>query len=309
MKSIIWVILLVGSMVVSQDYQRVDAVLGLYPEQVESPEELARFIARDFNTQEDQVRAVYSWIIQHIAYNPDEYKKFDYSFKTYRERNEKEEKNRRKIISRTLHKRVAVCEGYAFLFEKLCTLLGINNYLVRGDTKTNFDDIGRPFARNHMWNIAFLNGKPYLFDPTWGAGKYNGKFIKDTTYFFFKTPPKQFVKSHYPDMFEDALLLENISKETFSLLPLILDKKILPEDIIFPKKGLLAEEEYLGEIVFSIKTRNPESIHYSYDGSQLTPIEFDFSNEVLTFTIPLVLGGEKLLIYFDHQPALGYRVE
>ena len=30
--------------------------------------------------------------------------------------------------------------------------------------------------------------------------------MKDPNYFYYKTPPEQFIKTHYPDIFEDAFL-------------------------------------------------------------------------------------------------------
>ena len=99
------------------------------------------------------------------------------------------------------------------LFEKICELKGISNYLVRGDIKSNFNDIGRPFKKSHMWNIAYIDGEPFLFDPTWGAGKYHEKFIKYPSYYFYKTEPELFFKTHYQSIFEDAFMDTIISYE------------------------------------------------------------------------------------------------
>ena len=192
-KYLLGILLLLSSNIslsIAQSNDVIDATIELYPTSVNTPEELSKFITRDFKTDEAKIRAIYTWLIQNVAYNPAEYKLFNYSFKNYRERNVKEEKTRRQIINHTLQTGSAVCEGYAMVFEKLCQLQGIDNYLVRGDTKTNFNDIGRTFANNHMWNVAIIEGKPYLFDPTWGAGKYNTKFIKEPSYYYYKIKPE-----------------------------------------------------------------------------------------------------------------------
>ncbi len=292
----------------AQDYDRVDAILTMYPETFDSTEKLSKFITRDFASEEDKVRAIYTWIIQNIAYDPEEYKKFDYTFTNYRERNEKDEKLRAKIIERTLQKGIAVCEGYAMLFEKLCELQGIKNYLVRGDIKASFQDIGRPFKRVHMWNVVTIDGKPYLFDPTWGAGKYNGKFIKEPTYFYYKTPPELFIKTHYPDMAEDTFLDTILSREQFSERPLIIEQNLLAADIESPSKGVLLEDEYFGDILFSIKNINPENISYSY-GTKIVAIEkVEREENRIIFNVPLSIGAKTLLVYFDGKPALGYKI-
>lgn len=292
----------------AQDYERVDAIISMYPNTFDNPERLSKFIARDFTSEEDKVRAIYTWIIQNIAYDPDEYKQFDYTFTNYRERNEKDEKLRNKIIQRTLQKGVAVCEGYAMLFEKLCEQQGIKNYLVRGDIKSNFPDIGRPFKRVHMWNVASIEGKYYLFDATWGAGKYNGKFIKEPSYFYYETPPELFIKTHYPDMPEDAFMDEIMSREQFSEQPLIIEKSLLAKDIESPSKGLLFEDAYFGEILFSIKNIDPEKISYSYGTDIISIKEIEREANKIKFNVPLIIGAKTLLIYFDGKPALGYKI-
>ena len=293
----------------AQDYERVDAAIQLYPKTVNSPEELSRFISRDFETDEDKVRAIYSWLIHNVAYDPEEYKKFSYYFTNYRERNEKEEKTRKKIIARTLQKGIAVCEGYAMVFERLCELQGISNYLVRGDTKSNFQDIGREFNKSHMWNVAVLDGKPYLFDPTWGAGKYRGKFIREPDYFYFKVSPDLLLNTHYPEIFDDAFVSEGVSREEFSRRPLIISRDVLPRNIQSPSEGIIDTQSYFDEILFTIKGVTPETLGYSY-GMEEVPIEsFTIEDDVLKFGIPIELGERHLLIFFNGKPALGYRLK
>ena len=53
-------------------------------------------------------------------------------------------------------KGVAVCEGYAKLFQYLCYQVGINATQVHGVSGTN-----------HMWNAVLIDGKWYMADPTW----------------------------------------------------------------------------------------------------------------------------------------------
>ena len=307
--SVILILVLLQSPIFAQDYERIDATILLYPTSFESPEELSKFITRDFHSEEEKVRGIYSWIIQNIAYDPDEYKRFNYNFKDYRERNTKEEKTRAKIIKRTLKKGVGVCEGYAMLFEKICELQGISNYLVRGDIKTNFNDIGRPFKKSHMWNVAVIEGNPFLFDPTWGAGKYRGKFVKEPSYFFYKTDPKLFFKSHYPNMFEDAFLDLVVSREVFAAMPLIISENLNMDDIESPLNGILVADTYIDEIAFVVNTIDVSEVSYSY-GSDIISIEkMETIDGRLHFSIPLESSKETLLIYFDKRPALGYRIK
>ncbi|WP_147278492.1 transglutaminase domain-containing protein [Marinirhabdus gelatinilytica] len=292
----------------AQDFSQVDATIKFYPKSFDEVTELSDFIARDFKTDEEKVRAIYGWIIHNVAYDLDEYDVFNYKFKNYRERNAKEEITRIKIIQRTLQKGVAVCEGYAMLFEKLCELQGIQNYLVRGDIKTSFKDIGRSFQKIHMWNVAYINGEPFLFDPTWGAGKYNQRFIKEPSYYWYKTEPKLFIKSHYPDLVEDTFLEINISKQVFARLPLIIKKDLLVTDVLTPKYGMINQGDYGKEIEFELKTEAPSVISYSYDfGDKKKMVDFSTEGDLLKFPIKKKTG--ELIVYFNDKPALAYKVE
>lgn len=291
-----------------QDYKRIDATIELYPTSFNNAEELSAFITRDFITEEEKVRAIYTWLIQNVAYDPDEYKKFNFNFKNYRERNLKEEKTRAKVIERTLQKGIAVCEGYAMVFERLCELQGISNYLVRGDIKTNFNDIGRPFKKVHMWNVVIIDSHPYLIDATWGAGRYDGKFIKEPSYFFYKTPPHLFAKTHYPQLEEDAFLTQPFSREEFAALPLLIAPDLKIEDLESPKLGVISSDDSDGIINFSIKNMAAEQVTYSF-GKEKKEVEVIRSENTLQFDVPIELGGDKLLIYFDDKPALGYKVK
>jgi len=299
---------LLGISLYAQDYERVDASIELYPTSFKNAEDLSNFITRDFTSEEEKVRAIYTWIINNVAYEPEEYKKFNFNFKNYRERNLKEEKTRKKVIQRTLEKGIAVCEGYAMLFERLCELQGISSYLVRGDIKTNFNDIGRPFKRVHMWNVVIIDAHPFLIDATWGAGKYRGKFVKEPSYFYYKTPPMLFANTHYPHLEEDAFLSFPFSREAFAAMPILIRQGLTMDDVETPKEGIISSEDDDGIINFRIKNAKPAVVSYSY-GKEKETVQFTVENEAIQFEVPIVLGKKHLLIYFDDKPALGYRVK
>jgi Transglutaminase-like superfamily len=293
----------------AQDMAQIDATIQFYPTKFNNVTELSNLITRDFSSEEQKIRAIYSWIINNVAYEPNEYKVFNYSFKNYRERNTKEEDTRNKTIERTLQKGIAVCEGYAMLFEKLCELQGIQNYLVRGDIKTSFDDIGRDFKRIHMWNVAYIDGKPFLFDATWGAGRYNQKFIKEPSYYWYKTPPKLFIKSHYPDLVEDAFIDFDFEKDAFARLPLIIKKDLLIDDVRAPKNGVVYAEMQGEEITFLLKTEAPKRMSYAYNFGKKEKINnFKTDEGFLEFQIK-TKRQSNLVVYIDDEAALAYKIE
>ena len=298
-----------GTFCAQIDTAQIDATIQFYPKNFNNVTELSNLITRDFTSEEEKVRAIYGWIINNVAYEPNEYKIFNYSFKNYRERNTKEEETRNKTIERTLQKGIAVCEGYAMLFEKLCELQGIQNYLVRGDIKTNFDDIGRDFKRVHMWNVVYLDGAPYLFDATWGAGKYHEKFVKEPSYYWYKTDARHFIKTHYPDAVEDAFLDYTFRKEAFANLPIIIKKELLIDDVKRPELGVINSLENEKEITFLLKTAAPQTLSYSYNFGPKEKIKNSISKDgFLEFQIK-TKARSNLLVYFDEEPALAYKVE
>lgn len=291
----------------SQEIDRVEATIKLYPETFASAEKFSQFLSRDFSTDEEKVRAIYTWLIQNVEYDPKAYKLFNYSFKNYKERNSKEEKNRYKIIAHTLKNGKAVCEGYAMTFEKLLQLQGIDNYLIRGDTKTNFKDIGRKFNNNHMWNAVKIDGNYYLFDATWGAGKYTNKFIKEPTYTYYRINPNLLLNTHLPQQLEDTFTENSISKETFFERPLIIFKSLTIDNILTPKNGIISELDD-GNINFKIET-NEVDIDYSFGNDMKQVLNFETISGTTSFSIPIELGAKQLLIYFNGKPALGYRIK
>lgn len=292
----------------AQDYQRVDAAIGLYPDRFEKAEDLADMIVRDFKDPKEQLRAAYGWIIHHVAYDPGQYKNFNYSFKDYRERNQKEEQSRARIIAHTISQGVAVCEGYSMLFEQVCYLLGIESYLVRGDIKTHFDDIGRPYDTIHMWNLAIINGVSYLFDLTWGAGKYQDRFIADPKYDYFMADPQWLINTHYPDFIEDALLEDPISRSLFEQMPLIIHPGLSWDQLIEPKFGVLDSKIEDGFISFELLGVSPKKITYDF-GNNRRRVKHQQQQGTLVFQVPLSLGSEQLIIYFDGKPALAYKIQ
>ena len=202
---------------------------------------------------------------------------------------------------------LAVCEGYAFVLEKLCQLQGIDNYLIRGDTKTHFKDIGRSFKKNHLWNAIKLDEQWQLFDATWGAGTYRDKFYKEPSYFYYTIAPEQLIKSHYPAVVEDAFLENPIAYAEFSKAPLILSPQLLLSHIISPKEGYVNSKSSMNTVYFKLQIDPPTAIHFGY-GPNKQELQFEVKEGVVHFIVPVQMGHDSLLIYFDGKPILGYKV-
>ena len=129
-----------------------------------SVDALASYVKQNFTTDTDRIRAIYVWITHHISYDVVRLKSMEMN-----------PDQPPQAVANVLNIRRAVCQGYSDLFVVLCKSVNINAIVVGGYTK----DQGKLSHIAHAWAAASLDGKWYLFDPTWGAGYLkDDKFIK-----------------------------------------------------------------------------------------------------------------------------------
>ncbi len=100
-----------------------------------TPDSLSFLLTSPYTTNIEKVRAIYSWMVQHISYNTGVYSPKS-SFVKYppnpwdtaavwKSADEM-------TAQRVLHRRVAVCDGYSRLFKVLCNYAGINAEVITG---------------------------------------------------------------------------------------------------------------------------------------------------------------------------------
>ena len=104
-----------------------------------------------------------------------------------------------------------VCQGYALTYKKFCEIIGIECDYVFGWNRT----------ATHAWNIVKLEGKCYLLDTTWDAGReVGGAFNKNYITEYFLIEPEVFKYQHFPEYEKHQLLKTPVaSKEAFYALP------------------------------------------------------------------------------------------
>ncbi|WP_166926468.1 transglutaminase domain-containing protein [Flavobacterium poyangense] len=245
--------------VYSQKYNAVDAVVLKYPKQFSSTEKLAERIEKDFTSDYDKARAIYSWIAFNISYdlatylNPPKARGFSYS--TELEKQQKIQLQNDKDLQKVFKSKKAVCEGFTLLYRHLATLVGLKCEIVRGDSKTRLNDIGREnTTSNHAWNMVLVDGKWRLVDVTWGEGYYDQskrKLVKDFATIYFDTKPAYFFAKHFPD--SGTYLGDRLSKSDFLNAPLIYNKTIEGDyEIIAPQSGTIAVKSG-DKVTFRIK--------------------------------------------------------
>jgi len=149
-----------------------------------SPEAFADYLTSRFPDGTDRVKALYSWISHSIVYDVslgDEAGKYETT---------------EAFVLDVLKTKKTVCQGYAEVFTTVCNRMGIPALTIHGYTRID----GRIQAgTGHAWNVAKIDGKWFLFDPTWGSGfLYGGRYKKSFSSFYCFTPPDSLINTHMP---------------------------------------------------------------------------------------------------------------
>lgn len=281
----------------SQRYSAVDNIVLKYPKNFSSTEELAERIDKDFKSDYDKARAIYSWIAFNIKYdfnafsNPPKTQRF--SYRTEDEKKTKIQEFNTQMLQKAFKSEKAVCEGFTLLFQHLSSLVGIKSEIIKGDSKTRLADIGRKnTSSNHAWNIALIDGKWRLIDVTWGQGYYDnnkGRMVKDFDSAYFDTEPDYFFAKHFPD--SGTFLGKKLNKDEFLNGPLIYNKAIEGDNkIITPESGIL-EVNKGDKITFVIKNISKSAPFY-YVNKKNQPIRIVNSKEKR--------GGLEFQVTFDN---------
>ncbi|NLB95498.1 MAG: hypothetical protein GX785_07285 [Armatimonadetes bacterium] len=169
-------------------FAQVDAHAEKAPPSAEkSVSALAKYLVRPARNDEEKARAIFRWITLNVSYDTARYQSGAPGAMSPEE---------------VLHRRKAVCSGYAALFEHLAKEAGLEAVTIRGHSK------GYPISAserqdsdlNHAWNAVKIDGKWRLLDCTWGAGHVTPsmKFVRKFSEHYFLTPPEEFLYGHFP---------------------------------------------------------------------------------------------------------------
>jgi len=230
----------------AQKISEVDKIVAKYPKNFDSTEKLADRIEKDFDSDAERARAIYSWIAFNIRYdynaylNPPRVQGFSYSTEAEKKRKIKQLNDN--LIQKAFNSKKAVCEGFTALYQNLAEQVGLKCEIVKGDSKTRLADIGRKnTSSNHAWNMVLINKKWRLIDVTWGQGYYDsnkGRMVNDFNPIYFDTDPDYFFAKHFPD--SGSFLGDRLSKDDFLNGPLIYNKTIENDyKIKTPSSGIM----------------------------------------------------------------------
>lgn len=302
----------------AQQPNEIDTKVAHYPKTFNSPEDLAALINNDFEAEADKARAIYSWIALNVRFDTKTYfakkkKSKRLKYKDAVDRANKIRKEEIKLEDRALRENIAVPEGYAQLYKRVCDLTGVYGYILKGTSKVKLSDIGlKPGRLNYSWNVVQIGKDWFFVDASMGAGIVDYTEKKFRPYFndkYFFTPPDKFFLNHFPK--DKEWLWKKYTAEDFTNLPLFTGEYLRNDfELIEPLDGVLN----LGgqdSIQFRIKSPVPvPSLTYQYsfekESSEIPVVE---ENDEYVFSVPFTVKRRGFLtLFYKNGAIISYKI-
>ncbi|SDC07149.1 transglutaminase domain-containing protein [Williamwhitmania taraxaci] len=247
--------------------------------------------------QTAQVKSIYGWITQNIAYDVGQYEKVSNKYHT---------------PEQVLHRRKALCQGYAELFSEMCRRIGVESYFINGYSKGFGYVKGTNFLKaDHSWNICYADSTYLIIDATWGSGfldyEYSTfskirialtgsegirtklKFVPKPTNDYFAILPEKAINTHFPLDSKWQLLPLAVPYRTFAFDSSLVDSPIDFEDMSYQTRVSNTNNNCFVDGVNSIRYNpyNHFDIAYQYQrqANTLTVVDESIFD---TLKIPLV---------------------
>lgn len=204
------------------DFTSIDDYAKAYPKKTSTIDELANYFLLKEASDLEKARMIYVWLAENINYDD-----HGYNSKQFGDNS----------AEGVLQNKVAVCAGFANLYQALGDKMGLKIITLRGLAKgygydeSSYDNIEE--ATNHAWNAINIDGVWKIFDATWGQGygttNKKGKLVskKEVGNVWFNVDPKISIFSHLPEESEKQFFSPTISFETFLEMPNIVPTAFL----------------------------------------------------------------------------------
>ena len=187
----------VGLTAQTTDFSTVDAHARSLPFRGEK--DLLRItdsLTNPFYTDLEKGRAIFTWITEFITYDCGNQNRLDA---------EPEEAVHpiyytRQQLQLILKTRRTRCDGYAFMFQLMCRLAGIQATTVEGYARFAGEKVDPATVEpNHAWNAVCYNGEWYESDLTAAAGHCeNGQFLRAHSSEYFRMNEKLIQRWYIP---------------------------------------------------------------------------------------------------------------
>lgn len=303
--SLLFFLLNLFTLASAQDFAAVDAHASTFRSEGDLTTVTQQLVA-PYETELEKARAIFTYVATTVRYDFKE---------SQRKPADRRARTRPEIVRRAFERKMGVCSGYAFLFDEMCEVVGINAEVVTGTSRK----AGRRYnpnrlADDHAWNAVEIDGKWYLLDATWAAGHVNSETGRFTASFdgrLFMQDPERFFMRHFPVETRWQLLEDERSAEAFVNQP---GTYRIPQEFTLadftPKEGVLPNGKVT--LVFRVKITGPDKLFLTM-GSRRYEMEkgedgyYEYTlerNEVRGRTVIIrTLKGQRI------RPILEYRVE
>ena len=234
------------------NYNQIDYRAGT----IDAPslDSLSKVLTEPYSREIEKVRAIFSWVAQHISYNTfvlsSQRKSGALKYTPEPEDTSMEWKSAIEMTAiKVFKKRTAVCDGYAKLFKTLCDHAGLRSEIVSGYARGYLQN-DRRFRSNHSWNAVMIDSAWHLLDVTWASGyfTYSDQYVQRMDETYFLTSPDQFIRDHYPEDLYWTLMNNPPSIPEFRKMPFHCKSFVKYSIGAFtPSNGIV--EAYVGDTV------------------------------------------------------------
>lgn len=249
------------------EYTSIDKKIAAIPNNLTtSTDGIADFINANFKSENDKIRAVFYWTASNISYDV----KNAFSLNPNQTAQEK--------IEKALKTKKGVCIHYAEVFNSIANKVGVKSIIIEGYTKQN----GKIAPLPHAWCGANIDGKWYVFDPTWGSGgMHNGKFVKKINNYYFKAEPSKIISSHIAFDYLWQFLNYPITNQEFYDGKVQVDKskKYFDFDTELKRQVSLSDMERVSELITRVEVHGIKNkMIYDYLTSKRKELEIRNQN-------------------------------
>jgi hypothetical protein len=306
LQTIFFLALILNSKSQSVDYSKVDSsAIYLGKSDSLSIPELTYKLTHTFSDPLLKTRAIFTWIAHNISYDCPAY------------HNESKRKGDPEEIFKL---RKGVCEGYANLFQAMCSYANIQCLTIDGYARNGADILEENSDEpNHTWNAVRINGDWHLLDVTWASGYTDNKvriFTQNFSDVYFFPNPEIFILNHYPKLDSWRLCKLTFSKKQFFQNPIICEDYLNGKVTSFEPKSKNLTEKIDSPFNFSMTLNNINLVNEVtvIIGEGTKAVRFDplfekQGNKILFSAKYNKTGSFPLTIIVNHMPYLIYQLE
>ncbi|WP_299103648.1 transglutaminase domain-containing protein [uncultured Tenacibaculum sp.] len=316
MKQLLFFLFFTSFTLFAQDFSEVSEKVATYPKLI-SAENLAKNIARDFSSKENQLKAAFYWITKNIRYDLEEFynpknKRVSFRYRDEAERLQKIREIKDNIVRETLRSRKGVCEGYAQTLAKICSLLNIENEVIKGYIRNSSTEINRPRnSTNHAWNAVKINNQWRFIDATWAAGAImNGKWQRSFNPYYYNIPKDKHFKTHFPESKLWQLRIGRMTLDDFYNQPIYASSFLNSTvKLVSPQKGILTSRNNEVKIKLGNIAAN-QHIMVGFMGYQFAiQPKIVRTNNITTLTINPPEEAQELFVLIDREVMLEFLIQ